>query len=330
MGASCSATSKNNGTVSPRNNSNINAKSSMFHDQIPSQKQFKFVLNDQEILLSPKSPPFSDNYLSPSTSMTTAFVFQLDTEDENEIEQAMEIPMYQLRNTVSNFMEWDVEHRYNSNTTRYESTDEPLEFNQDYQITPRLTDNDSQTASHPSLSATSNSISVPKRKPNLYRSADTASWELRDIKELQMEMKEQMHSLSKDNLAYTPIKSESGTKSLLFDALDDSDSDSEYIEYIMSYDDYSSGFQHNGGKDNRQTLSLYGKHTETDTMTTFNWTQTRDDTNDGHVRRGSNLVQTLSCDWESEDLEIEEDQMKKHLDHLKNENNINTDQSNKF
>ena len=50
--------------------------------------------------------------------------------------------------------------------------------------------------------------------------------------------------------------------------------------------------------------------------------------NSGHGRRGSvphltldhgrksNLIQTSECDWDSEDMDIEENQMKRHLKHL--------------
>ena len=53
-----------------------------------------------------------------------------------------------------------------------------------------------------------------------------------------------------------------------------------------------------------------------------------DDDNDDncdiiYIRRGSNLKKTLSCDWDSVDMDLEERQMKKHLNHLKNENDLN-------
>eukprot|EP00486_Rosalina_sp_Unknown_P001497 CAMPEP_0201574338 /NCGR_PEP_ID=MMETSP0190_2-20130828/18778_1 /ASSEMBLY_ACC=CAM_ASM_000263 /TAXON_ID=37353 /ORGANISM="Rosalina sp." /LENGTH=207 /DNA_ID=CAMNT_0048002457 /DNA_START=121 /DNA_END=744 /DNA_ORIENTATION=+ len=41
------------------------------------------------------------------------------------------------------------------------------------------------------------------------------------------------------------------------------------------------------------------------------------------IERGSNLIQTLSHDWDSEDMRVEGDQMKKHLEHLKIENGDN-------
>ena len=58
-------------------------------------------------------------------------------------------------------------------------------------------------------------------------------------------------------------------------------------------------------------------------MVTKNTMTTIDEVDSFHIKRGSNLIQSLSCDWDSEDMDLEENQMKKHLNHLKTENDCN-------
>ena len=206
MGTTCSVAPKNNNsTVSPTNQCNMKPKSSMLRDQKPSQSQFKFVLNDAEILISPP-PLFSGKYKSPSSNTTTVFLFKgIDTdENKNEIVKALEIPMIQLCNTPIN-----------------------LEFHssQDYH---KMAENNSQTTPqqhfvfNPQTLAVS--ISLPKRKPNLYRSNDAASWDSSDTEELHKELKQRLCFLRGCNVACKGIKHDKRRSSL-------------YVQHTFTWDD---------------------------------------------------------------------------------------------
>ena len=171
------------------------------------------------------------------------------------------------------------------------------------------------------------STSILGPSSNLYREQTDTVWKAQHMLELEEEMKMEMEA----------IRSRSAQSG---QSLNSPYSHSPYSEdgHIGAYDDYDNMIP-TATNITPSSASMIVNHVPTNTMSALK----SEDNNTNIIRtdiistdymdlpklddgRGSNLVQTESCDWDSDQLEEEEHHIKKQLQHLKSANDVDSNQ----
>ena len=162
-----------------------------------------------------------------------------------------------------------------------------------------------------------------RTKSNLFRPDTPTSWDMGDIYDLEHEMEQELKSMVLNNKSKRN-KWKIGSKVEVY-----SDSTSEWIKgkiIGILNDDRGEWLMVKYGGDHRKEIQRYNK-----LIRAISHSSDLPMISEQHQRsissiineneRCSNLISTFSCDeWDSEDMDLEENQMKKHLDHLKYEN----------
>ena len=140
-------------------------------------------------------------------------------------------------------------------------------------------------------------MSLPKSQANLFREKTDTKWKKEHIERMEEEMKKHMDSMTMDSNPASTVLSVPQSNlyrektNTVWDSSDIEDLEEEMKMQLESMTKAQKEATDSDSIDNTDTLKLRN--------------------------RDSNLVQTVSCDWDSEELEREEDQMKTQINHLR-------------
>ena len=140
-------------------------------------------------------------------------------------------------------------------------------------------------------------MSLPKSQANLFREKTDTKWKKEHIERMEEEMKKHMESMTMDSNPTSTVLSVPQSNlyrektNTVWDSSDIEDLEEEMKMQLESMTKAQKEATDSDSIDNTDTLKLRN--------------------------RDSNLVQTVSCDWDSEELEREEDQMKTQINHLR-------------
>ena len=163
-------------------------------------------------------------------------------------------------------------------------------------------------------------------KPNLFRPDTNTAWDMNEMDDLKNEMEQELKSMviSHEKIdQFNRNKWKIGSKVEIY-----SDSKSKWIKgkiIEIINDDQGEWLVVKYEGFNRKEIQRYNKSIRPIDRDIIGREQDQKSvpffvSHPNENERGSNLIATFSHDWDSEDMDIEENQMKKHLDHLILEN----------
>ena len=221
------------------------------------RNKFKFVLDDEDLLISPNSITTSDpSITSPTLTAPNPFKFDNATSNPNPLD----IWVQKL---------CDNNDKHASGEAKQQNSDIDVDLGHD---------------------GSSSDSSDDENKPNLYRPNTRSRWDTRDIEPLQDDMKQQLMHLVRAH----------------------SDHETNLVHGYSTRSSQNFGFSVMSPKEDMKEML------ETIDVDKFVYLEPE------LKKERSSVIRDESHDWDSEDMENEETQMKKYLLHLTNEHSNNS------